>query len=1298
MKKLSYVKDKLRRYGKYYALSFLLLASFAGFQAQTVSIYSFSQSSGTYAPISGGTNMVLLSSATAGFDSQIFHNGSGGINGTTTSGSYSAFPIGFNFNYRGGTYDGFYIGTDGYIKLGSTTGTTVAPAYGTPISATTAGTDDIISAFGADLTGGLRATSATRTSGSPTFTLTGTSTVMAGSITVGMRILGSGIPAGATVTAISGNTITMSANATSSSTSATAFFVDPDNISYVTTGTSGSRILTVQWKNAQRYAGSGDVLNFQIKLYEGTNVVETVYNSTASSQVTTSSTVQVGLKGMLTPVDYNNRTATITNGWSGSTSGTVNTSSIPFQGAAATGGIVAPASGLTFAWTPPTPCTGTPLAGTIMPVSQTLPNGQTPTVLTLSGFSPGVTGLTFQWQESADNVNWTNVTGGTGATTSAYTPVAFAGSTVYYRCVVTCSGSALSANSNSVIISPCAQSTDFSQNFDALTTPALPGCWAKVGTTGTANTQASTFGSSPNVLYIYSSTTSDIAMVAMQPLSTLQSGLYRLKFKARANFTVGGVVQVGYLTNPGSQSTFTSLGSFTTTSTTVADNFVINGITAPAGVTTLAFRHTGSPANSILIDDVVYELMPSCVEPSAVAVPAANINALSADVTWTAAATVPTNGYDVYYSTANTAPTATTVPSVTSSSTSVTLNGLNPSTTYYVWVRSNCSASDQSVWTSVVSFTTKTFCPVVTAPAAGVTGVSLTPTITWTAATGATGYRISIGTTSGGTDILNNVDVGNVTTYTLTTALNTSTIYYYTVNAYNGSTVSSSCTVRNFTTVCGAYTPNYTNNFSTFPGACWSRLNGGSPATGPGTGTTNYWVEDGFLNSGSTGAARINLYSINRNGWLVSPAFNLSAGGYRLKFDYGLTGYNVTTSSAMGSDDVVQLVVSTDGGTTWAVLQTWNTANTPTNTSNTYILNLTAYTGSNVIFAMYGSDGTVDDTQDYDFFVDNFTVETIPTCDSPTALTSSALTATGATVSWTAPTAAPSNGYDVYYGNTNTAPTASTTPSIPGVTGTSTSLTLSSTSTYYVWVRSNCGGTQSSWVGPVSFTPPPSNDNCANPVALTIGTNFASSAITVTNAGATADGTAQSCQTSATNNVWYSVVVPASGNLKIETGSVSGSGFTDSVINVFSGSCGSLTSVACDDDSSADGDFSLVNLTGQTPGTTLLVSVWRYSSGTGTDGQFKVAAYDTTVLAANEVKGNAKDGIKLYPNPFSEVLNISDAVNVKNVLVTDIAGRLVKTIANPGKELHVGELKQGMYLVTLEMKDGSRQTIKAIKK
>jgi hypothetical protein len=62
------------------------------------------------------------------------------------------------------------------------------------------------------------------------------------------------------------------------------------------------------------------------------------------------------------------------------------------------------------------------------------------------------------------------------------------------------------------------------------------------------------------------------------------------------------------------------------------------------------------------------------------------------------------------------------------------------------------------------------------------------------------------------------------------------------------------------------------------------------------------------------------------------------------------------------------------------------------------------------------------------------------------------------------------------------------------------------------------------------------------------------------------------------------------------------------------------------------------------------------------------------------------------------MLNISDISNVKSIFIVDVAGRLVKTIANPASQLQLGELKEGLYLVTLEMKDGSRQTVKAIKR
>jgi hypothetical protein len=82
-------------------------------------------------------------------------------------------------------------------------------------------------------------------------------------------------------------------------------------------------------------------------------------------------------------------------------------------------------------------------------------------------------------------------------------------------------------------------------------------------------------------------------------------------------------------------------------------------------------------------------------------------------VSWTAPSTAPGSGYDIYYTTSTTAPTASTTPSQTvPTGTSATISPLVPNTTYYVWVRSRCSGTDQSGWTST-SFTTP--CAAITA-------------------------------------------------------------------------------------------------------------------------------------------------------------------------------------------------------------------------------------------------------------------------------------------------------------------------------------------------------------------------------------------------------------------------------------------------------------------------------------------------------------------------------------------------------------------------------------------------------
>ncbi len=224
------------------------------------------------------------------------------------------------------------------------------------------------------------------------------------------------------------------------------------------------------------------------------------------------------------------------------------------------------------------------------------------------------------------------------------------------------------------------------------------------------------------------------------------------------------------------------------------------------------------------------------------------------------------------------------------------------------------------------------------------------------------------------------------------------------------------------------------------------------------------------------------------------------------------------------------------------------------------------------------------------------------------------------------------------------------------------------------------------------------NDNCSGATLLTVGTNFTSGAITVDNTGATTDGDPPSCNPESEENIWFKVIVPPSGNITIETAAASGSFFDDTVLSVYSGNCTTLTEINCNDDKDANnGDyFSLISLTGQVPGTTLYISVWKYSSDIE-NGQFKISAYDSTSLSTNEVYDNKKI-IQVYPNPFGKELSISDISKVKGISVTDTSGKTVKNIEKPSSSIDLSDLVKGIYFITLKMKDGTVKTIKTLKK
>jgi len=91
-------------------------------------------------------------------------------------------------------------------------------------------------------------------------------------------------------------------------------------------------------------------------------------------------------------------------------------------------------------------------------------------------------------------------------------------------------------------------------------------------------------------------------------------------------------------------------------------------------------------------------------------------------------------------------------------------------------------------------------CTALADPLNGTTGIPLSTNLSWNPATDATGYRISVGTTSGGTEIINDQDVGNVTTFDLPNDLPENSVIYVTVTPFNAIGNAMGCAEESFTT------------------------------------------------------------------------------------------------------------------------------------------------------------------------------------------------------------------------------------------------------------------------------------------------------------------------------------------------------------------------------------------------------------------------------------------------------------------------------------------------------------------
>jgi hypothetical protein len=108
-------------------------------------------------------------------------------------------------------------------------------------------------------------------------------------------------------------------------------------------------------------------------------------------------------------------------------------------------------------------------------------------------------------------------------------------------------------------------------------------------------------------------------------------------------------------------------------------------------------------------------------------------------------------------------------------------------------------------------------CASTPSPTSGTIDVVLSPTLSWAAATNATGYDVYLGTTSGSLTLVSTNQAG--LSYTPSTALNPSTQYYWRIVPRNGSNFATGCSEWFFTTQAASPTLSATS-LSAFANQC----------------------------------------------------------------------------------------------------------------------------------------------------------------------------------------------------------------------------------------------------------------------------------------------------------------------------------------------------------------------------------------------------------------------------------------------------------------------------------------------
>jgi hypothetical protein len=538
---------------------------------------------------------------------------------------------------------------------------------------------------------------------------------------------------------------------------------------------------------------------------------------------------------------------------------------------------------------------------------------------------------------------------------------------------------------------------------------------------------------------------------------------------------------------------------------------------------------------------------------------------------------------------------------------------------------------------------------------------TLSADISWTS--DATNFNVEYGA-EGFTQGSGTTDTSAIASYSLT-GLSSNTSYDIYVQTNCGSSgVSEWAGPYTFVTECDAVTAfPYTEDFDT-DWSCWTVVNADSDSYTWSQSSTYISPRSGLYTAHGMGS---------NDDYLISPKFTLT-GNERVVW------YDIVESSAY--NNTYDVLISTTGKNIADFTTNLGTYDCTNTSWEEHILDLSMYTGD-VYIALHQ---TYSAATFFGFGVDDFTVEEIPSCSAPTALSVANITTTSADISWT------SDGtlFNIEYGpagftqGSGTSDTSATASY--ALTG------LNSGSAYDVYVQTDCGATDgtSSW-SLLNLSTLLVNDSCDTATvldALPFTSNGDATAATNNN------GTivVTDCGYGMNDGVWYTFTPTVSGTIDLV---IDPTGW-DAEIAVYTGSCGVFTCVdSADSGGFSDSESLSIAITA---GTQYFVNLGHYSgSSDNSEGVYVFGA--TSTDASLGIEETSISQFTYFPNPVNDVLTIKAQKVVEDITVFNMLGQVVKQQTSNTMDCTVdlSAMQSGAYFVKVSI-GNNVETVRILKK